>query len=166
MASHQWNLKNVISDVGTLIIAIVIYAAIPSQIRVPRQSINISFTPRTMPYFITLAIIGLSVIDILLGLKGQGNKTGETASLNGSAASAHNYSGVLIAFFSIALWIVATIYFGFKLATILLVFAIMLVIGNRTWWQLLLLPLLLSFPLDYVLKIVLRVYLPEGIFFE
>lgn len=163
--SNQLNLRNVISAVGTLIVGIVVYLVIPIQIKVPSYSIGISFTTRTMPYLITLAIIVLSLTDIFLGLKEHRKKTKEETILAGPAQT-HNYTGVLITFVSIFLWIVLTIYFGFRLATIFLVIATMLVIGNCKWWQIIFLSLILSFPLDYILKVVLRVYLPEGIFFE
>jgi len=64
------------------------------------------------------------------------------------------------------LWIVLIPYIGFNIATILLISAIMLIIGNRNWWQIMILSLILSLPLNYLLKVVLRVYLPQGLIFQ
>lgn len=167
--SKKWNYKNIISAIVTLIIAFVIYLSIPAQVKLPKFAYEVagSFNARTVPYFLTIIIIILSIIDIILSIRTNILKTDtDMEQKEENKVKSPNYFGLLIAFVSILLWIIFTIYFGFRLATIFLVVAIMLVIGNRKWWQIVLLSLILSIPMDYLLKAVLRVYLPEGIFFE
>lgn len=169
--SQRWNYKNIISALVTLIIAFVIYISIPAQVKLPKFAYEVagSFNARTVPYFLTITIIILSIIDFFLSIRMNLVKNitkTDVEQQEENKIKSHNYIGVLIAFVSILLWIIFTIYFGFRLATIFLVITVMLVIGHCKWWQMVLLSFILSIPMDYFLKAVLRVYLPEGIFFE
>lgn len=164
MSTKLFNLKNIISSIVTLTIAIVVYLVIPNQIKTSLFTGELVFGPRTLPYLLVNIIFILSIVDIFLELRNTSKK--ETKPKSDINTKKNNYIGLLIMIVSIFLWIVLVLYFGFKLATIFLVVTAMLVIGNNKWWQIILLSLILSFGFDYFLKAVLRVYFPEGIFFE
>ena len=122
-----------------------------------------SVNARTVPYLITSLIIIISLIMIISeGIKNRKEQVNATDDEPGERTS---YGRVFLAFIAIALWIVALPYLGFNISTILLVASIMLVIGNCRWWQIVVLSLVLSLPINHLLANVLRVYLPSGSLF-
>ena len=86
-----------------------------------------------------------------------------------SMGESHNdgtsFGRVFLAFGAIAIWIVILPYLGFNIATILLVASVMIIIGNCRWWQIVVLSVILSVPINFLLATVLRVYLPTGSLF-
>jgi len=75
------------------------------------------------------------------------------------------YSRIFLAFFAVALWIVVVPYLGFNISMMLLVTATMIIIGHCRWWQIAIMALALSFPINHLLAAVLKVYLPSGSIF-
>lgn len=147
----------------TLIVGVVVFLSIPSQIAVFGGEGNSSVNARTVPYLITSLIIIISLVMIISDALKIRKEAAE--SLDSSPKEPTSYARVFLAFLAIALWIVALPIIGFNIATILLVVSIMLIIGNCRWWQIALLSLVLSVPINYLLANVLRVYLPSGSIF-
>lgn len=147
----------------TLIVGVVVFLSIPSQIAVFGGEGNSSVDARTVPYLITSLIIIISLVMIISDALKIRKEAAE--SLSSSPKEPTSYARVFLAFLAIALWIVALPIIGFNIATILLVVSIMLIIGNCRWWQIALLSLVLSVPINYLLANVLRVYLPSGSIF-
>jgi putative tricarboxylic transport membrane protein len=153
-------LKRSISSIVTLIVGVLVFLSIPGQIAVFDSEGQSSVNARTIPYLITSLIIIISLIMIISeGIKFR--KEGDDVSENEPREPTSHFR-VFLAFSAIALWIVILPYLGFNISTILLVASIMIIIGNCRWWQIALLSLTLSVPINYLLAIVLRVYLPSG----
>jgi len=156
-------LKRTISSFVTLILGVIVFLSIPSQIDVFDNEGLSSVNARTVPYLITSLIIIISLIMIISeGIKIRREQLNTT---DDEPQERTSYGRVLLAFLAIALWIVALPYLGFNISTILLVASIMLIIGNCRWWQIVVLSLILSVPINYLLANVLRVYLPSGSIF-
>lgn len=156
-------IKRSISSIVTLMIGALVFLSIPSQISVMDSEGLSSVNARTVPYLITSLIIIISVIMIISeGIKIQKEHADTDEHISKERTS---YVRVFLAFLAIALWIIALPYIGFNIATILLVASIMLIVGNCRWWQIVLLSLILSVPINYLLGSVLRVYMPGGSIF-
>jgi len=153
-----------ISSIVTLLIGILVFINIPNQIDIGSETSINSVNPRTLPYLIASAIIVLSLLIIISDIIISRKK--EAAFYVNKQIEDSNYIRVFLSIICIMLWIVLIPYIGFNIATILLISAIMLIIGNRNWWQIMILSLILSLPLNYLLKVVLRVYLPQGLIFQ
>ncbi len=139
------------------------FLSIPSQIPLFDDGSASSVNARTLPYLISFAIILLSLIIIASNILNE--RRGEANSLTKQPAESTSYGRVFLTFIAIALWVALMPYLGFNIATILLIASIMLIIGKCAWWQIMILSLILSFPVNYLLALVLRVYLPSGSLF-
>jgi len=164
--SNKSSFKKVIPPLVTLLIGIFIFIIIPYQISLPETESSIvrPTNARTIPYLITTGVILLSILEFVSGMI-KLKRSNEEVQIDRQTKNL-NYIGVCGALIAMLLWLLLIPYVGFNISTILLTITMMLIIGNRKWWQIVLLSLILSYPLDYVLKVVLRVYLPQGIFFE
>lgn len=152
-----------ISSIVTLIVGVIVFLSIPSQIALFDNEGLSSVNARTVPYVITSLIIIISLIMIISeGIKIRKEQADTSEDQSSEPTS---YGRVFLAFLAIALWIVALPYLGFNISTILLVASIMLIIGSCRWWQIVVLSLILSVPINYLLANVLRVYLPAGSIF-
>ena len=163
MSSAVNLLKRSISSVVTLIVGVIVFLSIPSQIGINESEGLSSVNARTVPYLITSLIIIISLVIIIsegINIRKENTDTSESKSRERTS-----YGRVFLAFLAIALWVIALPYLGFNLSTILLVVSVMLIIGNCRWWQIALLALILSVPINYLLANVLRVYLPSGSLF-
>ena len=161
-------LRKNLSSFTTLLVGTLVFFSIPSQIEVFDTGEGSVVNARTLPYIISSAIIVLSLLTIASNIYGasrsQPESSGEDTSLE-DKKEATSYGRVFLAFLAIALWIVVLPYFGFSVATMFLVASIMVIIGNCHWWQILFLSLMLSFPVNYLLALVMGVYLPNGSLF-
>lgn len=156
-------LKRSVSSFVTLIIGVLVFLSIPDQIALFGSEGLGSVNARTVPYLITSLIIILSLSMIISeAIAMRSEKADATVEKRQEGTS---YGRVFLAFVAIALWIAILPYLGFNIATILLIAAIMIIIGNCPWWQIVLLALILSVPINYLLAAVLRVYLPSGSIF-
>ncbi len=156
-------LRRNISSITTLLIGVFVFASIPGQIAVFDSGDMNPVTARTLPYMITSAIIVISLIMIVSDVV-ETFRSGADHSATEQKETTR-YWRVFLAAAAIALWIILLPYLGFNITTILLVASIMIIIGNCRWWQIALLSLILSVPINYLLGIVLRVYLPSGSLF-
>ena len=156
-------LKRSISSIVTLLVGVIVFLSIPSQIDINDSEGLSSVNARTVPYLITSLIIIISLVIIIV--EGFKIRKENADTLEHKSLELTSYGSVFLAFLAIALWIIALPYLGFNLSTILLVSSIMLIIGNCRWWQIALLSLTLSVPINYLLANVLRVYLPSGSIF-
>lgn len=156
-------LKRSISSVVTLTVGVIVFLSIPSQIGINDSEGLSSVNARTVPYLIASLIIIISLVIIIvegINIRKENADTPESKS-----SERTSYGRVFLAFLAIALWVIALPYLGFNISTILLVVSVMLIIGNCRWWQIALLSLILSVPINYLLANVLRVYLPSGSIF-
>jgi hypothetical protein len=156
-------MKRSLSSVVTLIVGVLVLFSIPDQIVLFDEGQS-SANARTVPYLITSLIILISLVMIVSEVIATQDQSAEAT--DGEPHESVRYGRVILAFAAIALWIVILPYLGFNISTILLVATVMLIIGNCRWWQIILLPLILSFPINYLLAAVLRVYLPSGSVFS
>ncbi len=156
-------IKRSISSIVTLMVGVVVFLSIPSQIVIIDSEGLSSVDARTVPYLITSLIIIISLIMIIS--ESVKIRKEQTDTLEDKSSEQTNYVRVFLAFLAITLWIIALPYIGFNIATILLVASVMVIIGNCRWWQIALLSLILSVPINYLLANVLRVYLPSGSIF-
>lgn len=156
------NLRKSLSSLVTLSIGLLVFVSIPSQIDVFDTS-NGGVNARTLPYIISSAIIILSLLIIVFNTIGV--QMEEADPTDGEQSKATSYGRVFLACIAIALWIVLLPYLGFSIATMLLVASVMLIIGSCRWWQIVILSLILSFPVNYLLALVMGVYLPNGSLF-
>lgn len=156
-------LKRSISSIVTLMVGVIVFLSIPSQIAIIDSEGLGSVNARTVPYLITSLIIIISLVIICVeGIKIRKENADTSEDKSHERTS---YGRVFLSFLAIALWIIAMPYLGFNISTILLVVSVMLLIGDCRWWQIALLSLILSVPINYVLANVLRVYLPGGSIF-
>ncbi|MEJ6689990.1 MAG: tripartite tricarboxylate transporter TctB family protein [Paracoccaceae bacterium] len=156
-------LKRSVSSFVTLIIGILVFVSIPGQIALYESEGLSSVNARTVPYLITSLIVIISLSMIISDAIAIRQEATDAAVEKPEKDT--SYGRVFLAFVAIALWIVILPYLGFTLSTILLVASVMIIIGNCRWWQIVLLSLILSVPINYLLAAVLRVYLPSGSFF-
>jgi len=156
-------LKRSISSIVTLVVGVIVFLSIPSQIGINDSEGLSSVNARTVPYLITSLIIIISLVIIII--EGFKILKENSDTLEYRTRERTSYGRVFLAFLAIALWVIALPYIGFNISTILLVVSIMLIIGNCRWWQIALLSLILSVPINYLLANVLRVYLPSGSIF-
>ncbi len=157
-------MKKSISSITTLLIGMFVFLSIPSQIPVVDDGSAGGFNARTVPYFITSAIILLSLFIILSDTVTAKKKEGNVPPSDQSEDTSH--IRVFLAFGLITIWIISLPYIGFNVATVFLISSIMLLIGNCRWWQIVALSFILSVPLDYLLGVAFRMYLPNGSFFD
>lgn len=164
MSAISAGLKGSISSVVTLLAGLFFLYCVPSQIADFGTDGLSGVSARTMPYLIASAIVIFSVYSIL-------------ASVWENWSDAHiedvevtqtpiRYGAVFVAFVAIALWIIVLPIIGFNISTALLIAVIMIIIGKCAWWQIVVLSFVLSVPVNYLLAIVLKVYLPSGSLFE
>lgn len=153
-------LKGSVSSIVTLLIGLFVFVSIPNQIVVFESEGVGGVTARTVPYIIASLIIFFSLIMIVSDVIRTRNE--EAGASENDPQETTSYGRVLLAFAAITLWIVILPYLGFNIATFMLVAAIMTIIGNCQWWQIVLLSLILSVPIKFLLAIVLQVYLPSG----
>jgi len=156
-------LRRSISSIVTLSIGVLVFLSIPSQISIFDSEGLSSVNARTVPYMITSLIVIISLIMILFEIIKIREEEANTS--KGEIREQTNYFRVFLAFLAISLWIIVLPHLGFNISTILLVASIMFIIGNCRWWQIVVLSLILSLPINYLLAIVLRVYLPSGSLF-
>lgn len=156
-------MKRSLPSIVTLVVGALVFFSIPDQIVLFDEGQS-SANARTVPYLITSLIMLISLVMIIFNVFAKQEQSGEPT--EGEPQESTRYSRVILAFAAIALWIVILPYLGFNISTILLVVAVMLIIGKCRWWQIILLPLILSFPINYLLAAVLRVYLPSGSIFS
>jgi|GEM_PF-1019737 len=157
-------LRRNISSIFTLLVGLFVFVSIPSQIEIFDDGGMNPVTARTLPYLISSGIILLSLFIILSNIFGASDEE-ENAS-EALPQEKTSYLRVFYAFAAIALWIVVLPYLGYIVSTILLVSTVMLIIGNCRWWQIAILSFVLSVPMNYLLAIALRVYLPSGSLFN
>lgn len=155
-------IRRTVSSFVTLIVGVLVFLSIPGQIALFGSEGLGSVNARTVPYLITSLIIILSLMMILSEAIAMRNDPDAARQERPKPTS---YGRVFLACAAIAGWIVLLPYLGFNISTILLVAGIMLIIGNCQWWQIIVLSLLLSLPINYLLATVLRVYLPSGSLF-
>lgn len=157
MSATMTLLKRSLPSFVTLMVGVFVFLSIPSQIALFGGEGLSSVNARTVPYVITTLITLLSLTMII----SEAIVMRDEATVPEPEAPT-SYGRVLLAFAAIALWILILPFLGFNITTILLVAAVMIIIGNCHWWQIALLSLILSFPINYLLASVLRVYLPSG----
>lgn len=158
------NIRKYIPSIITAALGIVILLIIPSQIDISRvnSSNATGINSRTIPYFLAISIVLLSILELFIKkIRGDCKDTAtERVQIQYMA-----YMRVFLTFVGIILWIVLIPYLGFVITMILLLLSIMLLMGNRNWLQLILIPLLISFTLSYVFTEFVGRTLPSGIFF-
>ena len=157
-------LKGSISSVVTLLAGLFFLVCIPSQIADFGTDGLSGVSARTMPYLIASAIVMFSAFSILASVWEHWNAA-PVEDVETAPASTR-YGAVFLAFLAMALWIVVLPIIGFNLSTALLIAVIMIIIGKCVWWQIVILSFVLSVPVNYLLAIVLKVYLPSGSLFE
>lgn len=156
-------LRKNLSSFTTLLVGLLVFVSIPSQIEVFDTGEGSAVNARTLPYIISSAIIALSLLSIASSVYGIYRSKAESPEVDQKETT--SYGRVFLAFLAIALWIVFLPYLGFSVATMLLVVSVMLIIGNCRWWQIAFLSLILSFPVNHLLALVMGVYLPNGSLF-
>ena len=164
MAEPAALLRGNIPSIVTLAAGAFFFLSIPSEIVLLENEGQSGVNARTMPYLIAGGIIVLSLYTIVSNAIGNLKET--ATAQDGEPREATAFGRVLLAFIAIALWIVILPYLGYNVATMLLVASIMLIIRDCRWWQIVVLAVMLSVPINYLLAIVLRVYLPAGSLFE
>lgn len=156
-------LKKAIPSGVILIIDIIIILLIPSQVKVYMEGI---VNTRFLPYLVTILILICGLADIFkIVMKGK-KETAEVqpADTKKSGGKA-GYLRVLgaVAAMGVWLWIVPSA--GFVVSTVLLSAAIMLLAGNKSWIQIVLLSVILTMVVYCLFKLALNLRLPQGIFF-
>lgn len=151
-----------IPSIVTAVLGIVIFLIIPSQIDMSRVSNpeQHGIDSRTIPYFLALIIIFLSVLDLIL----KKIKPGIEVEKN-IPVPFRSLLRVLLTIIGIFLWILTIPYLGFVIAMSLLLIFIMYLMGNRKWYLFLPIPILTSVILRYVFTEFVGRTLPSGIFF-
>ncbi len=164
MSAISAGLKGNISSVVTLFAGLFFLICIPSQIADFGTDGLSGVSARTMPYLIASAIVIFSLFSILTSI--WENRSSAQQDASNTPQGHTRYGAVFLAFVSIALWIVLLPIIGFNIATALLIAVIMRIIGKCVWWQVIVLSFALSVPVNALLAIVLKVYLPSGSLFE
>jgi hypothetical protein len=156
-------LKQYIPSIVTAIIGIAIFLIIPSQIDLSRisDSAKAGINSRTIPYFLSSLIILLSVIDILMRLK----KTQKIESVEQQPINKSAIFRVFIMILAIFIWIKILPIIGFTIGMILLLVFGMILMGNRKWYLIIIIPIVTSVLLNYVFSEFVGRTLPAGIFF-
>ncbi len=162
MSTLSSGLKESIPAIVTLAVGLFFVVSIPSQIADFGTDGLSGVSARTTPYLIAGAIVLISLGSIITTLWSHMRHAAGTA----DQATKTHYGAVFLAFLAIAAWIILLPIIGFNIATVLLIASMMLIIGKCKWWQIVVLSLALSFPVNYLLAIVLKVYLPSGSLFD
>ena len=152
-------LRGNIPSIVTLLVGLFIFLSIPGQIAVFGNDGMIGVSARTMPYLIASAIIILSLLMIASNVIG--NLKAESDSSENEPRETTSYGRVFLAFAAVALWIIILPHLGYNITTMILVASVMIIIGNCRWWQIIALSLTLSIPVNYLLYIVLMIYMPS-----
>ncbi|MBU2868082.1 tripartite tricarboxylate transporter TctB family protein [Pacificibacter marinus] len=164
MSSLSSGLKDSIPSIVTLLVGAFFMASIPSQIADFGTDGLSGVSARTMPYIIAGAIMVFSLFSIVAAVWAHIQST--PADTTDDPPPKTRYGLVFLAFIAIASWIILLPFIGYNIATILLITSIMLIIGRCTWVQIVLVSLALSFPVNSLLGVVLKVYLPSGSLFD
>lgn len=158
----QYTTKNRLTSIAIAIVGLSVILLIPSQIdlgRVTGRSLS-RITPRTLPYFVSILIVALSLFEALRRPKESNNEDSNSASTENK-----KYFNVLLTAIGIIAWIAIVPYVGFIVSTALLLVAAMLLMGNKKWIQLLIVPLLTAWILNYLFTDFVGRNLPQGTFF-
>lgn len=158
-------LKQYIPSIVTAIIGIAIFLVIPSQIDLSRlsESAKAGINSRTILYFLSSLIIILSVVDILMKYlkRNDEHDAVEHKSLDKTALFR-----VLITILAIFIWIKILPIIGFTIGMTLLLVFTMVLMGNRKWYLIIIIPIVTSVMLNYVFSEFVGRTLPSGIFFN
>lgn len=157
-------LKESSPSIVTFLVGVFFMASIPSQIADFGTDGLSGVSARTMPYIIAGAIMAFSLFSIATTILTHAKST--PASMTEDPPPRTRYGLVFLAFVAIASWVILLPFIGYNIATILLISSIMLIIGRCTWVQIILVSLALSFPVNSLLGVVLKVYLPSGTLFN
>jgi hypothetical protein len=164
MSSLSSGLKDSIPSIVTLLVGAFFMASIPSQIADFGTDGLSGVSARTMPYIIAGAIMAFSLFSIATTVWAHSQRAPDSPAQ--TPAPKTRYGLVFLAFVAITSWIILLPFIGYNIATILLITSIMLIIGRCTWVQIVLVSLALSFPINSLLAVVLKVYLPSGSLFD
>ncbi|MGD1822680.1 MAG: tripartite tricarboxylate transporter TctB family protein [Pleomorphochaeta sp.] len=157
-------MKQNLPSIVTALIGISIFLLIPSQIDISQldESARAGINSRTIPYVLSLLIIFLSILEIVFSIvKNRDNKNViEKSNFNIKA-----YVRVVVTIGLIIAWMKLFPILGFTISTILLLVAIMLIMGNRTWYLVVIVPFVTSITLKYIFTEFVGRSLPTCIFF-
>lgn len=153
-------LKSQIDSIVLGLFGIFVLAIIPVQIS---ESSLSALGPRFFPYLLAGAIILLSAISIIkeLFISSTANKdTPEDL----ADEKKPGYMSIGLTFISLLLWAFLVPVLGFVITTLLFVGVMMWITGNRNIVAISLTSILFTAATYYVFRIILQVFLPEGIF--
>ncbi|MDT8861331.1 tripartite tricarboxylate transporter TctB family protein [Alkalihalobacillus sp. MEB130] len=155
--------KAAIPPLVMLIFGFVLLLIIPGQISSggSRSYVNPQFIPYLMGWFIVI----LSVISIVIEFIKKDMTSEETGEEEKSRTLDQKQYGKVFAIFSLlVLWAVLIPYLGFVIVTYLFVLGVMLLLGNRNKYQILIVPIAVTTVVYFGIKVFMKVNLPSGIF--
>ena len=157
-------MRQYIASIVTALIGLVILLLIPSQIDISQldESARAGINSRTIPYVLSSLIILLSIVDIVLKRMKNSNKI---EPIKKESLNIHALMRVLATIILIVLWMKLFPILGFTISTILLLVLTMLIMGNRTWYLIVIVPIVTSFTLNYIFTEFVGRSLPTCIFF-
>lgn len=136
--------------------------SIPSQVKIYQEGI---VNTRFMPYLLTILILICGLTDIVKGLFLIRREPEQAAEEETAGIKKSGYLRVAAAAAGVALWLILLPKLGFMLASVLLTAGIMLLAGNKSWIQIVLVSLILTIAVYCVFKLALNLKLPQGLFF-
>jgi len=136
--------------------------SIPSQVKIYQEGI---VNTRFMPYLLTILILICGLTDIVKGLLLIRREPEQAAEEETASMKKSGYLRVAAAAAGVALWLILLPKLGFMLASVLLTAGIMLLAGNKSWIQIVLVSLILTIAVYCVFKLALNLKLPQGLFF-
>lgn len=147
------NLKRKTPDILMLLFGIVILLIIPTQIKSSGDNI---YGPRFFPYILSLTLIIFSFISIFL-----------KSNIDDIKTKLIKYSNirVLIILILMISWVFFANIIGFALSTFIFSLSTMIVMGNRKYLQLIIVPVVLTGIIYYVFSELLDIFLPSNMFF-
>ena len=160
-------IKAIIPPFIMLVFGIILLFIIPEHISRGGSTSNVN--PRFIPYLLSGAIIGLSIISIITELvKRRGiskdKDTNDFQNKKEVIKSKKGYAKVIIALAAMVLWVVLIPHLGFIIVTYLLTIGMMFLMGNRKKTQLIIVPVVFTAVVYYGIKVFMNVPLPSGIF--
>ena len=149
--------KKMIPTAVIMAVDAAVFFSIPSQVNIYEEGL---VNTRFLPYLVTILIFICGVADLIKAFRERDKGEEEKTYFNKKGTLR-----VLAAVAALVVWLLLMPEIGFVISTVLLSAFIMLLAGNRSAVQILVLSLILTLSVYALFKLALNLRLPQGLFF-
>lgn len=153
----QRKIREQLPSLSLILFGVFLIILIPFQIGEDQMSV---VGPRFFPYLLSILIIIFSTISYLSEMFKNGKETDDKEKSDNEDIEKPNYLFVFFTFIGIILWIVLVKYLGFIITSLLLMVGLMIFIGNKKPYQVIIIPVIFVLGIFYIFGTMLHIPLP------